>query len=107
MVDTNFCIRGPFNQVDETLRRKVGQFSRRYEYIKIGATSNPTQREQAHRRNGWVELITLWRTTSYERAKEAEEMLINWEWGRAENEISDAVGLSPDKKEYFVYVIVA
>ena len=107
MVDSSLCVRGPFSQVEETLRRKVAQFPRHYKYIKIGATSNPRRRERAHQRNGWVELITLWRTTSYEKAKEAEEMLIDWEWDRAENEIDGGGGLSPDKEEYFVYVIVA
>ena len=99
-------VEGHLSQVESTLRRKVGAYGRHYSSIYIGATSSPRRREREHQQNGWTELITLWRTTSYRKAKEAEKMLIDWGWDRIENPWGGAGGLSPNKDEYFIYVLV-
>lgn len=106
MVEWNH-VEGPLSRVESTLRRKVGAYGRHYASIYIGATYDPITREQQHRAHGrGTELITLWRTTSYRNAKHAEKELIKWGWNRIENPWGGGGGLSRDKGEYFIYVLV-
>ena len=108
MVRRNF-IRGHFNQIEGSLRRKVGQLVRYHGPVYIGATSRPRSRERAHQRTGGSELILLWKTTSYERAKEAEGRLIIWAREQDHllfDQIDDAVGLSPTADAYYIYALV-
>ena len=112
MVRRNF-IKGHFNQIEGTLHRKVGQLVRYHGPVYIGATSRPRSREQAHKRNGWVErpeIILLWKTTSYARAAEAEDRLINWarsrEHLRYDDQRDGGAGLSRDASVYYVYALV-
>ena len=108
MVRQNF-IKGHFNQVEGILRRKVGQLVRHHGPVYIGATSKPKRRERAHQRTGGSEIVLLWRTTSYARAKGAEDRLINWARGRDyllfEEQIDGGGGLSPDADMYYIYVL--
>ena len=101
---------GHFNQRESSIRRSLGQHARHNAHIKIGATSNPTQRWQAHRGENWKEMILLWETTSYRDIKYAEKQLIEWAKGYDRidswNERDGGAGLNKDADSYFIYVLL-
>ena len=109
MVRRNF-ITGHFNQIEGSLRRKVGQLVHYHGPVYIGATSRPRSREQAHKRTGGSELILLWKTTSYQRAKEAEDRLIFWAREKEhllfDDQRDGGGGLSPREDVYYIYALV-
>ena len=101
-------IQGSFSQVEESLRRTLGQLSRHHDVLYVGATYDPITRAKQHRRRDtyWSELILLWRTTSYRNAVKAEKTLIDWARENVENLKDGGEGLKPDGEEYFIYVLV-
>ena len=100
-------VTGPLSRVESTLRKKVATYHQHYSAIYIGATYDPITREQQHlsSRRG-SELITLWRTASYDNAKQAEKKLIKWGCERIENPWGGGEGLTRGKGEYYIYVLV-
>lgn len=105
MVDRN-NVGGHLSEVQSTLRKKIGQYGRRT-YLYVGATSDPNETEERHRRRGYNRLITLWRTTSYDNAKKCERMPITFARTRGclyEDQMEVAPGLDSEAEEYFIYV---
>lgn len=101
-------VTGHLSEINSTLRRKVGQYTRYYTYIYIGATSNPKARATYWKKYGWSKLVILWRTTSYQQAKNAESKLIKWASDELAYEQRDGGGgLSPGKENYFIYILVS
>lgn len=103
---------GHLNQLEESFRRALGQFIRRYGNIYVGMTVDPERRAKEHDRSGlseehgWSSLIVIWKTTSYRSAQRAERMLIDWAGEDSVNLIRGGAGLNRDAKQYFVYVVV-
>ena len=92
-----------------TLRRRVAQYARHHGSVYVGATSNPSDAENRHIRRGYLKLITLWRTKSYDQAKKAEKLLIAFAREKGyldENQIDGGTGLNPKERVYFIYVVV-
>ena len=103
---------GHLNQLEERLRRALGQFIRRYGNIYVGVSIQPEERAKQHDKRGlseergWSALIVIWRTTSRKNAKRAENMLISWAEEHAINVNRSGGGLAYGAPEYFVYVVV-
>ena len=103
---------GHFNQWEESLRRALGQYIRRYKPVYVGMTVNPERRAKEHDRrglseeHGWSSLIVIWRTTSYRDAQKAERILVDWAGEDSVNLIRGGAGLKRDAKQHFIYVVV-
>lgn len=112
----DWCIKGSWNRVEPTVRRKLGRFKRfaaeHYSgCVKVGATNNPYVRWTSHKRGtGWEEMVVLWETTSYRDVSRAERTLIEWasryEDADCMNFVGGGGGLSPSATHHYVYVLL-
>lgn len=79
---------GHANAVMGDLRRCIGQYARRYDYIKVGITKNPEVRwlqHQSERRlhdDSWEEMVVIYETSSWRRACMVENLLIKYAQSR-------------------------
>ena len=102
-------VKGHLSEVESTLHRKVAQYAHHHGSVYVGATSNPRDAENRHIKRGYLKLITLWRTTSYDKVKKAEKLLIAFAREKGyldERQIDGGTGLNPEEREYFIYVAV-
>lgn len=103
---------GHLNQLEGSLRRKLGQFTQHYGNIYVGVSYHPERRARQHEReglseeNGWSSLIVIWRTTSYKSAQKAERILIDWAGENSVNMARGGAGLKRNAEQHFVYVVV-
>ena len=99
---------GHWNQLVSTIRHSLGQFYRRNDLIKIGATQNPEQRWSTYSIDGWREMVVLWETTSYDQIKSAEKEAIDWAWeyDGLENDRGGGAGLRRGADRYFLYAVL-
>lgn len=72
------CVTGHVSRVEEELCKELGALARRYKHVYVGATSHPRKRADDHESNGRSEFRLLWKTSSRERARYAEKMLIEY-----------------------------
>ena len=118
MIRKSDFVTGHVGRVKEGLCEKLDAFARRYKCICVGATSDPKARAGSYERDDWSEFNLLWKTTSYERVGDVEDMLIKYmkakegkrriiikKWPRVRNKIGGGTGLSENKLEYFVYIV--
>ena len=98
-----FLRSGHPSEVVTTLNRALGQFSRWHGTIYIGVTGSPTLREKSHERNGWGEMVYLYRTGSRNNAYDMETSLIDHcrSRGYSANTISGGSGL----RRYDIYYV--
>lgn len=68
---------GHFSAAVSRLQRALGQFARWHGKVYVGVTGNPSSREKTHERNGWGEMVYLYRTGSRKYAYEMERHLID------------------------------
>lgn len=101
---------GHLNRLEARLRRRVGGFCRWWRWIKVGITTNPKLRAKQHfvKDPEWCELVVLWKTSSRKRAQDAESMLIDSNWGRAnlDNQRGGGGGRNAEGTHY-LYVLLA
>ncbi len=73
---------GHLSHLSSRLRRSIGGFARKWNWVKIGITNDPEQRANQHFKNDpeWSELVVLWKTASRRRIEDAERLLIDWKW---------------------------
>jgi hypothetical protein len=102
---------GHIKSLIPSLRRALGQYTRYCRHFKIGLTSNPEQRWNAYKRDGWSDMIVVYSTSSEKYAADAETLLIDhglkdnyipqcW------NRIRGGSGLASGYGWYCIYIVV-
>lgn len=79
MIENNDVETGHPSNVLETLNRKIGQFKRNYNSLKVGITGrNPQERfdEHLNQNNRWQRMVVIYETSSERYANEMEELLV-------------------------------
>lgn len=99
------------------LKRAVGQYASRNDYLKIGITKNPEQRWRSHlserRRNQdkWQKMIVIYQSTSWDSARIAESELIKHVGSKNYycaiwNDVGGGGGRIGEGRYSYVYVLV-
>lgn len=103
----DFLTSGHPSGVVATLNRALGQFARWHGTLYIGVTGNPAAREANHERNGWGEMVYLYRTASRDNAYAMERSLIDHcrSRGYSANAIRGGSGLR-QYDIYYVYMLL-
>ena len=107
---------GHVPEIIPTLRRSLRAYARNAGKFKVGLAKDPEHRWHHYRneKHRWREMVVIYRTTSPDKAREAESLLI--EHGRtryprkSQNKKRDGGGRRPgiaDGHDYYVYVVLA
>ena len=98
---------GHLSAVVTSLNRVLGQYARWYGTLYVGVTGSPELREAAHERNGWSEMVYLYRAGSRKYAYQMEKRLIAHclSRGYSANVIEGGSGLR-QYAVYYVYVLL-
>ena len=101
---------GHLCNVMSALRKALGQYARHNGSIKVGLTVNPEQRWEAHRRDGWREMVVIYETRSSRYVGDAEKKLIGHSFlrhnKRCWNIYNGGGGLREGFPKYYIYVIL-
>ncbi|MCY4240555.1 MAG: hypothetical protein OXD36_02295 [Rhodobacter sp.] len=104
---------GHISEIIPTLRKALGAYARHNAGFKVGITANPEGRWRQHRKDGWREMVVIYRTASPDSVREAERLLIEHGWECHPDAIWNEQrggGGGPMKGKadaYFVYVVLA
>ena len=95
--------------VIRVLNAKIGQYKRRYTYVKIGITGRPPQiRFKEHLRNfSWEKMVVIYKTTSAGYANLMEELLVDLHWDNITNERKGGGSELTKKGNNYVYLLLA
>lgn len=102
--------KGHYSAVIPYLRRALGRYAIHYDAIKIGLTWNPDQRWDKHKRDGWEDMVVIYRTQSEANAVDLEKELIDQSWSkpyfaRSENLVGGGGGSRSGHDWYYVYIL--
>lgn len=108
MIDTNNFLTGYPSNVVSSLNRRIGQYKRNYNYLKVGITGRPpTDRWNEHVRiRKWSRMIILYQTSSINFANTMETWLVDNHWDDLVNQRRGGGSeLSPTGNNY-VYLLL-
>lgn len=102
---------GHISTMIPSLRRALGQYSRYCKEYKIGLTTNPEQRWRTHRRDGWIDMVLVYSTSSEVYAADAETLLIEHGWQanympECWNSIRGGGGKRSGYGRYYIYMLL-
>jgi hypothetical protein len=102
---------GHISNLIPSLRRALGQYTRYCNHFRIGLTTNPEQRWNAYKRDGWDDMIVVYSTKSEKYAADAEKLLIDHGWEteyipQCWNSIRGGGGKRPGYGWYCIYIVV-
>ena len=112
MIDDDKIGYGNFDDAFPTVKRRLNGFLASYDFIKIGATTNPETRwRRGYAGKNWAKMVILYESEWAGSTRKMERELIGYARAtnfrvRPENILPGGEMIADGARQYFVYIVV-